>query len=84
MGSEANKRKGHFASNTGVSLSTLDYHRRRNRQQAKARVPMARVKVEPEASPARFALRLANGRRIPLVLTDSTLTIVHGSDASGY
>ena len=53
-----------FCEQHGISLSTLDYYRRRYGKSRQARVRLARVKVEAEESTGMFALRLANGRRI--------------------
>jgi hypothetical protein len=53
-----------FCEQYKVSLSMLDYYRRRCAKQGRARVRLTRVKVEPEESTAMFALRLRNGRRI--------------------
>ena len=53
-----------FCEQHNVSLSTLDYYRRRHAKPGRAHVRVARVKVESEEIAAKFALRLANGRRI--------------------
>ncbi len=51
-----------FCEQHNVSLSMLDYYRRRHAKAGKVRVRLVRVKVESEET--LFALRLANGRRI--------------------
>jgi hypothetical protein len=63
-GKRGEQTQGAFCEQHNVSLSTLDYYRRRNAKAGKAPVRLRRVKVEPEETAALFALRLANGRRI--------------------
>ena len=53
-----------FCEKQGIPLATLDYYLRRYGKPAAKRVRLARVEVKPSEAPARFALILANGRRI--------------------
>jgi hypothetical protein len=53
-----------FCEQHGIPLSTMGHYMRRYGQSAKARVCLAKVEVESVERPGRFALVLANGRRI--------------------
>jgi hypothetical protein len=53
-----------FCEQHGIPLSTMGHYMRRYGQGAKARVLLAKVEVESVKRPGRFALVLANGRRI--------------------
>jgi hypothetical protein len=56
--------RAEFCEQQGIPLSTMGHYMRRYGRGAKARVRLARVEVESGERPGRFALLLANGRRI--------------------
>jgi hypothetical protein len=59
-----------FCEQHGIPRSTMGHYMQRYGQGAKARVRLAKIEVESGARPSRFALVLANGRRIECGETD--------------